>query len=107
MIYLPSQIFRCLFRWKLNFNEHINIKIGKARKESCIIKKLQQLPKKPLFIIFKSSARPHVDDGDVICDQPNNDSFSDKPGKIQYSAALIIAGPIKGISCLCWVRSWN
>ena len=46
----------------------------------------------------KSFVRPHLDYGDVIYDQPNNDSFIRKVESIQYNAALAITGAIKGTS---------
>ena len=42
--------------------------------------------------------RPHLDYGDIIYDQPNNESFTQKIERIQYSAALAITGVIKGTS---------
>ena len=44
--------------------------------------------------------RPHIDYGDIIYDQFNNDSFCDMIVKVQYNAALGITGAIKGISQL-------
>ena len=48
--------------------------------------------------VYKSIIRPHIDYGDVIYDQPNNDSFIGKIESIQYNAALAINGAIKGTS---------
>ena len=42
--------------------------------------------------------RPHLDYGDIIYDQPNNESFTQKIERIQYNAALGITGVIKGTS---------
>ena len=44
--------------------------------------------------------RPHIDYGDVIYDQLNNDCFSDMIEKVQYNAALAITGAVKGTSQL-------
>ena len=42
----------------------------------CIIKTLSNvLPRKSLITIYKSFVRPHLDYGDLIYDQPNNESF--------------------------------
>ena len=41
--------------------------------------------------------RPHLDYGDIIYDQPNNECFIQKIERIQY-AALAITGSIKGTS---------
>ena len=47
---------------KLNFSQHINIKISKANKGTRIIKKLSHiLPRKSLVTIYKSFIRPHLD----------------------------------------------
>ena len=84
---------------KLNFNTHLNDKICKANKGIGIIKKLNcELSRKTLINVYKSFVRPHLDYGDVIYDQPNNDSFIRKVESIQYNAALAITGAIKGTS---------
>ena len=84
---------------KLNFSQHINIKISKANKGIGIIKRLSHiLPRKPLLTIYKSLIRPHLDYCDVIYDQPNNESFCTKIERIQYNAALAITGAIRGTS---------
>ena len=44
--------------------------------------------------------RPHIDYGDIIYYQPNNDSFSDMIEKVQNNAALAITSAIKGTSQL-------
>ena len=64
---------------KLNFSEHINEKIKKAVKGISVIKKLNvTLPRPSLLKIYKSFIRPHLDYGDVIYDQPNNNKLSEK-----------------------------
>ena len=45
-----------------------------------------------------SFVRPHQDYGDVIYDQPNNSSSSDKIESVQYNAVLAITGAIRGTS---------
>ena len=42
--------------------------------------------------------RPHVDYGDIIYGQPNNESFTHNIERIQYNAALAITSAIKGAS---------
>ena len=72
---------------KLNFSQHINIKISKANKGIGIIKRLSHIrPRKSLLTIYKSFIRPHLDYCDVIYDQPNNESFCTKIEKntMQY-----------------------
>ena len=86
---------------KLNFNTHIKEKIAKANKGIVIICKLADiLPRESLVTINKSFVRPHIDYGDIIYDQPNNDSFCDMIERVQYNAALGITGVIKGTSQL-------
>ena len=49
----------------------------------------------PFITIFKSFIRPHLDYGDVICNQINNSSFILKLEQIQYKASLTIIGAIR------------
>ena len=64
-----------------------------------MIKKLSNtLPRDALLTIYKSFVRPHLDYGDIIFDQPQNDSFCNKLESIQYNAALAISGAIRGTS---------
>ena len=61
---------------KLDFNARIKDKISKAYRGIGIIKKLQSnLPRNVLLTIYKSFIRPHLDYGDIVCDQPTNDFF--------------------------------
>ena len=86
---------------KLNFQTHIKEKIAKANKGIGIIRKLAKvLPRESPITIYKSFVRPHIDYGDVIYDQPNNDSFCNMIERVQYNAALAITGAIKGTSQL-------
>ena len=45
--------------------------------------------------MYKSFAQPHLDYGDVLYDQPNNNGLCQKIGSIQYNAALAITFAIK------------
>ena len=56
------------------------------------------LPQSSLLTIYKSFARLHLDYGDVIYDQPNNSSLSDKIESLQYNAVLAITDAIRGTS---------
>ena len=56
------------------------------------------MPRKSLITIYKVFLRPLIDYGDIIYDQPNNDSFCEKLESIQYKAALAITGAIQGTS---------
>ena len=54
------------------------------------------LPRVSLITI--SFVRPNFDYGDVIYDQPNNSTLSNKIESVQYNAALVITGAIRGTS---------
>ena len=56
------------------------------------------LPRHSLLTIYKSFIRPHLDYGNIIYDQPNNQAFSNKLEAVQYNAALAITGAIRGTS---------
>ena len=78
---------------KLNFEYHLKAKRVKFNK------KLQnRLPRQVLLTIYKSLVRPHLDSGDIIYDQTNNESFCQKLESYQYNAALAITGAIRGTS---------
>ena len=77
----------------------MNEKISKANKGIGLIKRLyHHLPRHSLLNIYKSFIRPHLDYGDVIYDQPYNETFKKRIESTQYNAALAITGAIKGIS---------
>ena len=84
---------------KLDFSKHINEKISEAQKGISVIKKLYYiLPRNVLLTIYKSFVRPHLDYGDIIYDQPNNQNFSSEIEAVRYNAALAITNAIKGTS---------
>ena len=84
---------------KLNFSGHINKKLKKVTKSINLLRKLNlTLPRSSLLIIHKSFVRPHLDCGDIVYDQPNNSSLSEKIESLQYNAALAITGAIKDSS---------
>ena len=56
------------------------------------------LPRPSLIILYKSFIRPHLDYGDIIYDQPFNNSFQNKIESIQYSVCLAITDAIRGTS---------
>ena len=86
---------------KLNFNHHVKEKIAKGNKGIGLIRKLVHvLPRQPLLTIYKSFIRSHLDYGDIIYDQPNNESFCNLIENVQYNEALAITGAIKGTSQL-------
>ena len=82
---------------KLTFKKHIKDKLNKVYFGVGKIKRLCDIfPRDSLVTIYKSFIRLHLDYGDVIYDQPNNDSFSDKIEQLQYKACLAITGAIQG-----------
>ena len=84
---------------KLKFSEHINEKLKKVTKSINLLQKLNlTLPRSSLLIIYKLFIRPHLDYGNMVYDQPNNSSLSEKIESLQYNAALAITGAIKGSS---------
>ena len=84
---------------KLNFKQHIDNAILKINKGISVIKKLRySLPRKSLVTIYKAFLRPLIDYGDIIYDQPQNESFCEKLESVQYKAALAITGAIQGTS---------
>ena len=56
------------------------------------------MPRKSLITIYRVFLRPLIDYGDIIYDQPSNDSFCEKLESIQYKAALATTGAIQGTS---------
>ena len=54
------------------------------------------LPRDSLVSFYKPFIRSYLDYGDVIYDQPNNDSFTDKTEQLQYKGCLAITGAIQG-----------
>ena len=84
---------------KLNFSEHINEKLKKVTKSINLLRKPNlTFPRSSHVIIYKSFIRPHLDYSDIVYDQPNNSSLSEKIESLQYNAALAITGAIKGSS---------
>ena len=56
------------------------------------------LPRDALPTIYKSFKEPHLDHGDILYDNLNNENFQSKLEKVQYRACLAITGAIKGTS---------
>ena len=57
--------------------------MSKALKVIGIIKKLSKsLPLHSLVTVYKSFMRPHLDYGDIIYVQPNNENFTQKIERI-------------------------
>ena len=56
------------------------------------------MPGKSLITIYKAFLRLIIDYGDIIYDQPQNESFCEKLDSVQHKAALAIKGAIQGSS---------
>ena len=70
---------------ELTFKYHVNEKIRKANRGIGVIRKLDNiLPRSALLTIYRSFIRPHLDYGDVINNQPENESLSSKILLRQY-----------------------
>ena len=63
-----------------------------------IVKLTNNLPRKALLTLYKTFARTHLDYGDIIYDQPNNESFCNKLETVQYNTALATTRSIQGTS---------
>ena len=84
---------------RLDFNEHIDYKINKCNKIIGIMKRLSlTLSRKTLLTICKSFVKPILDYADIIYDKPFHKNFKRKIEMVQYRAALVITGAIKGTS---------
>ena len=68
----------------------IDCKIKKSI--SATKKRHDSLSRKSLITIYKAFFRSLIDYGDIIYEQPQNESFCEKLVSIQYKAALVITG---------------
>ena len=50
------------------------------------------MPRKSFTTFYKAFLRPLVDYGEIIYDQPQNESFCEKLEPVQYKAALATTG---------------
>ena len=57
------------------------------------------MPQRSLITTYKTLLRPLLDYGDIIYDQPHNESVCEKLSSVQYKVALAIIGAIQGTSC--------
>ena len=56
------------------------------------------MPRKSLIAIYKALLRPLLDYGDIIYDQPHNESVCEKLESVQCKVAFAITGAIQGTS---------
>ena len=84
----------------------INEKINKANKCIGIIRKLNNILSCPaLLTVYQSFVRPHLDHGDVIYDQPENESFSSKitsQEKLYQELGLESLRSRRWLRCMCY-----
>ena len=86
---------------KLNFLQHIKEKTSKANRGiywSDMKTKTYTSKTLSYYYTYKLFVRTHIDYGDIIYDQPNNESFCNKIERVQYNAALAITGALRGTS---------
>ena len=90
---------RIILDEKLDFKEHIDSTILKVNRGIAVLKKLRySLPRKSLITIYKALLRPLLDYGDIIYDQPHNESACEKLESVQYKVTSAITGAIQGTS---------
>ena len=88
-----------IFDKKLSFNHYLKEKITKANKGIGMITRLYTyLPRYALINVYKTFVRPHLDYGDIIYDNPINESLCNKIESVQYNPALAITRAIRGTS---------
>ena len=84
---------------ELNFNAHVDQKIKKCNRIIGFIRRLSiNLLRDALLTIYKSFVRPHLDYGDILYDEPNNENFQKKIEKVQCRACPAITGAIQETS---------
>ena len=84
---------------QISYEGHLKTIFSKVNKTIGLIRKLRNsLPGPSLMTFYKSFIRPHLDYGDIIYDQPFNNSFPNKSESIQYNACLAVTGAIRGTS---------
>ena len=82
------------YQWKMYFNPDFSKQAPKLIFSS-----------KSSRVDHRSIIRPHLDYGDVIYGQPNNQDFINKLKVVQYNAALAITGAIRGRSKTKFIRN--
>ena len=96
---------------KLNFSNHMNEKLGKARSSIGVMKQVKKwVDTKSLENIYKLYVRPHLEYGDLVFEisdlnktetfslRNTNEHISTDIESIQYQAARIVSGAWKGSS---------
>ena len=83
---------------KLNFKMDIETVLCKVNKSISIIKKGIRFQVRTITTIYNAFFRSHIDYGNVIYDQPTDESSCEKLGSAQYKAALAITDTIQDLS---------
>ena len=84
---------------KVNYNTPIKEKLSKVYKGTGLLRNLtNKLPRQALVTIYNAFTRPHLEYGDIVYDNPDNEIFTSKTEKAQYDTALAITGTIRGTS---------
>ena len=97
--YLTKKLLGIILDEKLNFKEHIGSTILKVNRGIAALKKPRySLPRKSLIATYKSLLRPLFDYGDMIYDEPHDESVWQKLESVQYKVALTITCAIQGTS---------
>ena len=85
--------------WKAQFEEAYRYYCLKNKQRYICNNETQKcLPQKSLMTISQPFSRPLIDYGDIIYDQPQNESFCIKIESKQYKSTLAISGAIQGTS---------
>ena len=82
----------------MDFCKHLQNMFNKINRTISLLRKLQNNLARVPLTNYKSFMRPHLDHGDILCDQTFNNSFHERLESIQYNAALAITGAIRGSS---------
>ena len=93
---------------KLNFNNHLSERISKANKGIGIIRRLCKFLQRPSLInIYKTFVSPHLDYGDIICDNSSNATFSQMiesgPAEVWADMCCLVLSIFLFLSFVCFV----
>ena len=83
----------------LTFEELLKVITTKVNKTVGLLQKLQKTLSSPILMtVHKYFMRPHLEYGDVICDEAYNETFHQKLESIQYNTWVAVSGAIRGSS---------
>ena len=75
----------------LKSGNHMKMAFRKISKTKGLLRQLHNfLPRSALITIYQAFIRPHLDYGDILCDQAYNMYFHQKLESIHYNACLAI-----------------